>query len=199
MKLTIRDSSEEFIEVCRRCFLKHPEVTVECGDIFSRPAAYLVSPANSFGFMDGGIDLAYSKRFGWNLQADRLGSAPVMVGDSRVLDTGDDDFPHLVVLPTMLGPMDISQSTNVFLAFHRLVTYYREWRGEFVCPGLGAGVGNMPCERAAVQMEAAYSLATKPVAAVSSSAAHRYAETLTTVGTRTDPRDGWQVAGGNRG
>lgn len=26
-----------------------------------------VSPANSFGFMDGGIDMAYSLHFGWQL------------------------------------------------------------------------------------------------------------------------------------
>lgn len=26
-----------------------------------------VSPANSFGFMDGGIDLAYSLHFGWQM------------------------------------------------------------------------------------------------------------------------------------
>ena len=27
----------------------------------------IVSPANSFGFMDGGIDMVYSKRFGWQM------------------------------------------------------------------------------------------------------------------------------------
>ena len=26
-----------------------------------------VSPANSFGFMDGGIDMAYSLHFGWQM------------------------------------------------------------------------------------------------------------------------------------
>jgi len=28
---------------------------------------FQVSPANSFGFMDGGIDMAYSSRFGWQM------------------------------------------------------------------------------------------------------------------------------------
>jgi len=30
----------------------------------------IISPANSFGFMDSGIDLAYSHRFDWQLQQD---------------------------------------------------------------------------------------------------------------------------------
>ena len=62
---------------------------ISCGDIFSgAPAAdaivsecvlasrsdlttslctLQVSPANSFGFMDGGIDMAYSQHFGWQM------------------------------------------------------------------------------------------------------------------------------------
>jgi len=28
----------------------------------------IVSPANSFGYMDGGLDLKYSEHFGWNLE-----------------------------------------------------------------------------------------------------------------------------------
>lgn len=28
----------------------------------------MASPANSFGFMDGGIDFEISERFGWDLQ-----------------------------------------------------------------------------------------------------------------------------------
>lgn len=30
-------------------------------------SALQVSPANSFGFMDGGIDMVYSRHFGWQM------------------------------------------------------------------------------------------------------------------------------------
>ena len=64
-KLTIRliDRLEPLVAEWQKVM---PSSTVEIvhGDIFSRPADALVSPANSFGFMDGGIDLAYSRRFG---------------------------------------------------------------------------------------------------------------------------------------
>ena len=39
------------------------------GDIFEGgpEADAIVSPANSFGFMDGGIDMVYSRHFGWQM------------------------------------------------------------------------------------------------------------------------------------
>jgi hypothetical protein len=41
-----------------------PGVSVYKGSIFDVKCDAVVSPANSFGFMDGGIDLRYSDRFG---------------------------------------------------------------------------------------------------------------------------------------
>jgi len=43
-------------------------VSVYQGSIFDEPADAIVSPANSFGFMDGGIDRLYLERFGQSLQ-----------------------------------------------------------------------------------------------------------------------------------
>ena len=43
-------------------------VTVHRGSILDVRCDAVVSPANSFGFMDGGIDHAYSYRFGWGVQ-----------------------------------------------------------------------------------------------------------------------------------
>ena len=45
------------------------QLQISYGDIFKgAPAAdAIVSPANSFGFMDGGIDYAYSDHFGWHM------------------------------------------------------------------------------------------------------------------------------------
>jgi len=38
------------------------------GSILELQCDSVVSPANSFGFMDGGIALAYSHHFGWGVQ-----------------------------------------------------------------------------------------------------------------------------------
>ena len=52
-------------------FASQPNVVIHESDILAKKADAILSPANSFGFMDGGIDLAYSHLFGWDLQ-DRL-------------------------------------------------------------------------------------------------------------------------------
>ena len=42
-------------------------VTVHRGSLFDLSCDAVVSPANSFGFMDGGIDMLYSQFFGWHV------------------------------------------------------------------------------------------------------------------------------------
>jgi hypothetical protein len=49
-------------------FRLRAERIVHQQDILTRTADAILSPANSFGFMDGGIDLLYSNFFGWELQ-----------------------------------------------------------------------------------------------------------------------------------
>lgn len=44
-------------------------VTVYRGSILNVDCDAVVSPANSYGFMDGGIDMLYSRHFGWDVQA----------------------------------------------------------------------------------------------------------------------------------
>jgi hypothetical protein len=67
----LRDRNPGVVEAWRQYFADCRDVTVSAGDIFAEPADAVVSPANSFGFMDGGIDMGYSLRFGWHVQ-DRL-------------------------------------------------------------------------------------------------------------------------------
>lgn len=42
-----------------------PQIEVFRGDILDSGCGAVVSPANSFGFMDGGVDLLFSRYFGW--------------------------------------------------------------------------------------------------------------------------------------
>ena len=48
----------------RKAFDDAPCAVVVEGDILEGQFDAVVSPANSFGFMDGGIDLAYRRYFG---------------------------------------------------------------------------------------------------------------------------------------
>lgn len=151
-------------EAWSRHFDGEARVQVHRGDILKRKADAILSPANSFGFMDGGIDLAYSNHFGWELQ-DRLqrlirmrhdGELPV--GNAIVVTTHHADIPFLVSAPTMRVPMPIADTVNVFLAFRAALLAVREEPSvrSLLVPGLGTGIGAMPYERSARQMRAAY-------------------------------------------
>nr|WP_283816227.1 macro domain-containing protein [Bradyrhizobium manausense] len=128
-----------------------------------------MSPANSFGHMDGGIDLLYSRYFGWELQTNlqavlaehHYGELPV--GQAIVIATGDERFPFLVSAPTMRVPARIDQTVNVYLAFRAALIAVLSHNADadvtiqsLLVPGLGTGIGAMPPARAARQMRLAY-------------------------------------------
>jgi hypothetical protein len=69
----LRDIDPNVVQAWTIHFRGLVNVRISIGDIFELKADAIVSPANSFGYMDGGIDLVYVQRFGWELQ-DRLQS-----------------------------------------------------------------------------------------------------------------------------
>ena len=151
-------------------------VSVYHGSIFDTECDAVVSPANSFGFMDGGIDLLYSVRFGWDLQ-ERLQQmirerhyGELLVGTAEIAETGNDDIPYLIAAPTMRVPMILRDSVNPFLAARAVLRLWHYgvmpdglYAGELVrdiietiaFPGLGTGVGQVAPDICARQMRAA--------------------------------------------
>jgi O-acetyl-ADP-ribose deacetylase (regulator of RNase III) len=153
----------------RGAFTGAPEVLVVEGDILEGRCDAVVSPANSFGFMDGGIDLAYRRYFGIDLQSrvqskiktEFFGELPV--GQAMVVPTGHEIVPYLVAAPTMRIPDRIADTVNVYLAFRATLLAVRRYNegspnaiGSLGVPALGTGIGAMPLTRAARQMHAAY-------------------------------------------
>ncbi len=133
----------------------------ECGSIFDGEADAIVSPANSFGFMDGGIDLAYSERFGWEVQ-DKLQhrirdafDGELLIGQATSIATGDPDFKWLISAPTMRVPMVIPDPNHVRMATRAAVREaVRLDLGSIVIPGMGAGTGQVRPEWVACMMKA---------------------------------------------
>ena len=128
----------------------------------------LVSPGNSFGLMDGGIDAAITAKFGDQLQKSvqqriierHLGEQPV--GTCFLMPTGHSAHPWLAHAPTMRAPMDIRGTDNVYVAMLSMLSAVaealRNGQGiqSVLCPGLGMGYGRMPAHEAARQMRAAW-------------------------------------------
>src|SRR4051794_40598373 len=96
-------------------------VSVHFGDILDVACDAVVSPANSYGFMDGGIDALYSRHFGWGVE-ERLQKAirerhhgELLVGTAEIVETGDEGIPYVIAAPTMRVPMVLRESVNPYL------------------------------------------------------------------------------------
>jgi O-acetyl-ADP-ribose deacetylase (regulator of RNase III) len=68
MKIILPAISPSLIDAWKEFFNAEEHVTIVEGDITTIECNAVVSPANSFGFMDGGLDYALSVRFGWDLR-----------------------------------------------------------------------------------------------------------------------------------
>lgn len=154
-------------EAWRQHFAGAADVEIVDGDICTVDCDAVVSPANSYGFMDGGLDLALSERFGWDLQArvqQAIGDRPLrelLVGEALLLSTGDARTPWLVAAPTMRVPMRLRHSVNACLAMKAILATVLAHAGtpairSVAIPGLGTGIGGLAPDIAARQMAAAY-------------------------------------------
>src|SRR5688572_12361259 len=99
MRLHLVDCSVNVANALASAFQEFPEVTVRHGDILAIAEHCVVSPANSYGFMDGGIDAAYRAFFGREIERkvqDAIGRRPeghLPVGSSLVVRTGHTRIP----------------------------------------------------------------------------------------------------------
>lgn len=140
----------DFVEIHRGSILE-----VECDAV--------VSPANSFGFMDGGIDAVYLSYFGPEIQSTvqrKIGEqhyGEILVGSADVVQTGDDRIPYLIIAPTMRVPMILGDTVNPYLAARAVLLLLKENKdiSTVAFPGLGTGIGRVSPATCAHQMRKA--------------------------------------------
>lgn len=165
----LRDRGSEQVAAWRKHFAGVTEVQPSVGDILGISVDAVVSPANCFGFMDGGIDRVYSERFGRHVQDKLRGiicrdwDGELPIGLALLVETADAQTPYLISAPTMRAPVDVSKTLNAYLAFRAVLRVVQRKNEEqpgaiksVACPGLGTGTGEMPCDVCAKQMYAAY-------------------------------------------
>ena len=166
LKIILAAIDERLIEGWRTFFSEEEHVTIVQADITKLPCHAVVSPANSFGFMDGGLDYDLSERFGWELQTKLqqqirdLPEGELLVGQAIVLETGDETVPFLISAPTMRIPtnFNIHTSVNAYLAMKAILIKAKAHHGidSVAIPGLCTGIGGMQPMIAARQMFQAY-------------------------------------------
>ena len=66
--ITLIDLNKPLVDYWNAVFEDDPRVSAVYGDYFETPADAMVSPANCFGIMDGGIDLAIRNVLGTRVE-----------------------------------------------------------------------------------------------------------------------------------
>ena len=166
MHFTLIDTNSKLITAWRAFFEDVENVRIAEGDLTAMECDAIVSPANSFGFMDGGVDYAISERLGWQLEKElqqqikALPEGELLVGRALILPTGDAKIPFLISAPTMRIPtnLNIDTSVNAYLAMKALLIAAKAHDNiqSIAIPGMCTGVGGMQPIICARQMHLAY-------------------------------------------
>lgn len=168
MKLVLCDRNVGLVAQWMRAFKPYKrEVTLVHGNILELKAgrqAALVSPANSHGWMNGGIDLAYREFFGAWIEKSAMEACSsatpqnrLEVGEAVIIPTHHKQVPWLILAPTMAVPTPGIPAENVYKAFKAALVLARAANlNKVLCPGLGIGTGRVSFPEAADQMARAY-------------------------------------------
>jgi O-acetyl-ADP-ribose deacetylase (regulator of RNase III) len=127
----------------------------------NEPDCIYVSPANSFGFMDGGIDMVYSrkmfpkvetniKRMIAKIGLDFDGRDYLPIGCTLAVPTEYKPNQYMICAPTMMVPQNVGDTKNAYYAMyailrlvHKLVSSAKLKIKKVYIPGLGTGIGGM--------------------------------------------------------
>lgn len=177
MALTVhlRDSNPDVVKAWNMFFGRGGRVEISEGDVLELDVNAIITPANSFGIMEGGLGSTLNKLSKGTLESrvrkmigdKHAGELPV--GMAELIKSGMEKVPFLVVAPTVRVPMRMTNPTvNSYLAtraaLRTLAAYLRECNEDnglqriesvaFV--GMGTGSVKCPPAVAAFQMYEAY-------------------------------------------
>lgn len=172
VKVVLCDVNPKIIAAWRATFEENPEVDIVHGSMLDQTVSAWVSPTNSAGRMDGGLDLVIKNFLGVQIEKKvqraikdaHHGAMPV--GHAVCVPTEKLHPTYLLSTPTMVGSSeDISATMNValacaaaFQAVHMQNTREPGTIRSVAMPGLGAATGRVPAEICADLMWTAYDL-----------------------------------------
>lgn len=176
MKIIFCDNNPQNLEALRKAFGNLQYFDFMQNNINSVQADCIVSPANSYGLMDGGVDrsinysLNYiSEKIQKFIQFKYNGEQPV--GTCMIIPVEQSHmttakYKYLAHTPTMRVPKDVSNTENAYLAFRALLTelfnHNRQYNdiNTVVMTSFCCGAGIMTPYQAAKQMRFAYDMVT---------------------------------------
>ena len=150
---------EKYIKA--KTYIKNKNFNIVLGNLLEQKGD-LVTAGNSFGFMDGGLDLEFIKKYGWELQEKvqklikKRPLKELLIGENIVIILKENK--KLIYAPTMRIPTILEDnSINAYLTFKGILATCKNLNiKEINVPLLGEGVGQMPIHIIIKQMEQAY-------------------------------------------
>ena len=172
MKVFLLDNRQQTVNTWKLYFGDEVDVEPICDDfrhfMNNTEVECVVSPANSYGLMDGGYDLAISEWFGWDL-AEKVqeyilehyrGEQPV--GSSFIIDSGIKGI-KLIHTPTMRIPSIIKDPMIIYTCMRAcLLTAIDNNIHSIVIPAFGGGCGSVSPQTISIMMYEAYKQVMNP-------------------------------------
>jgi O-acetyl-ADP-ribose deacetylase len=130
-----------------------PRVIVKRGSITTIQVDGIVNPANSFGYMGGGVAKAIKDIGGQVIEDEAIACAPIQVGDAAITTAGDLVAKKVIHAPTMHEPVEKTDSFKVESALEAaLDAAENDGMRSIAIPGMGTGVGGLSRKEAAKTM-----------------------------------------------
>ncbi len=172
LRVVLADVNAEVVRQWRAAFADTPEVGIQQGSITDQRVDAWVSPTNSRGRMDGGVDAVIKRHLGAGIQLrvqrairDQFdGSLPV--GSAVCVRSGATNPTFLISTPTMVQSVqNVSETLNVAMAcaaaFQAIHLQNDREPGSITSValvGLGAATGRVPAQVCANLMWTGYTL-----------------------------------------
>jgi len=128
------------------------EIRVVLDDLTRVKCDAIINPANSFGWMGGGVALAIKSAGGEEIEKEAVARAPIPVGKAVATTGGKLPARFVIHAPTMREPgrTDLESVRKAVRGALELANRLR--LNSIAFPGMGTGVGGVPIDEAANAM-----------------------------------------------
>jgi len=129
------------------------EIQIRKGSLLDVEAEAIVNPANSQGWMGGGVAGVIKRAAGVEVEKEAIAQAPIPVGKAATSSGGKTKFRAILHAPTMTNPAERIPVKNVSLATRAALELADQNNYHTIAiPGMGTGVGAVEPTAAAQAM-----------------------------------------------
>jgi O-acetyl-ADP-ribose deacetylase (regulator of RNase III) len=129
------------------------DIVVRTGDLTVQQVDAIVNPANSHGWMGGGVAYAIKRAAGKAVEDEAVSKAPIPVGEAVETAAGSMSCNYVIHAPTMAEPAELIGVENVRKATRAALAKAKALGVRSLAfPGMGTGVGGVSKSDAASAM-----------------------------------------------